>query len=31
MVKESAKEEWVRVLTERPPDRDEKESQHAQS
>jgi putative nucleotide binding protein len=30
MVEESAKEEWVRVLTERPPDRDEEESRYIQ-
>jgi putative nucleotide binding protein len=31
MVEESAKEEWVRVLTERPPDRDEEESRYVQA
>jgi putative nucleotide binding protein len=31
MVEESAKEEWVRMLTERPPDRDEEESRYVQA
>jgi putative nucleotide binding protein len=31
MVEESAKEEWVRMLTERPPDRDEDESRYVQA
>jgi putative nucleotide binding protein len=31
MAKESAHEEWVRTLTERPPDRDEEESRYAQT
>ena len=31
MVEESAKEEWVQVLTERPPDRDEDESRYVQT
>jgi putative nucleotide binding protein len=31
MVEESAKEEWIRMLTERPPDRDEDESRYVQA
>jgi putative nucleotide binding protein len=31
MAKESAHEEWVRTLTERPPDRDEEESRYVQT
>jgi putative nucleotide binding protein len=31
MVEESAKEEWVRMLTERPPDRDEDDSRYVQA
>jgi putative nucleotide binding protein len=31
MVEESAEEEWVRMLTERPPDRDEDESWYVQA
>jgi hypothetical protein len=31
MVEESAKEEWVWMLTERPPDRDEDESRYVQA
>jgi putative nucleotide binding protein len=31
MVEESAQEEWVRMLTERPPDREEEESRYVQA
>ena len=31
MVEESPTEEWIRVLTERPPDRNEKESRYVQT
>ena len=31
MVEESAQEEWVRMLTERPADRNEEESRYAQA